>query len=402
MEERIQKILSRAGIGSRRACEELILAGQVLVNGRRAEIGQKADLAVDRITLNGRLIKATEELVYVALHKPRNVLSAVEGEAGDSRKTVRDLIPLPGHLYPVGRLDFDSEGLVLMTNDGELANRLTHPRFGHEKVYRVLVARHPDPEQIQVWRRGVVLEDGYKTQPVNLSVESSAGKGSWLRIVMKEGRKRQIREVGAKIGLPVVRIVRVSIGTLALGSLKSGDWRYLTEEEIKFLKQERFNRADNKPTGVRSMAKTPRKFIKGKTNENPSSEKPLGYVSRKDFSKKEKPVKEKPSRSRKALDLSEERPTFEQYASTEPKYAPRKPRRTTGGQPYLKNTSNENSSGDFQPDERRKPPVKSRRPVGGKPAYGKSKPNRPAGGKPTSTRRPSRNGGDRSNKKTSR
>lgn len=235
MEERIQKILSHAGIGSRRACEELILAGRVFVNGRRAEIGQKADPAVDKITVDGALIQAAEPPVYIALHKPRNVLSVVEGEPGDTRKTVRDLIPLPGHLYPVGRLDFDSEGLVLMTNDGDLANKLTHPRYGHEKVYRVLVARHPDNQQLDTWRRGVVLEDGHKTLPADVTVEANAGKGTWLRVIMREGRKRQIREVGSLLGLPVVRILRVAIGSLRLGSLKPGEWRNLSQEEIQAL-----------------------------------------------------------------------------------------------------------------------------------------------------------------------
>lgn len=236
MEERIQKILSRAGIGSRRACEELILAGRVTVNGRQAEIGQKADPATDRIVVDGQPIQAAEPPVYIAMYKPRNVLSVVESEPGDTRKTVRDLIPMPGHLYPVGRLDFDSEGLVLMTNDGELANRLTHPRFGHEKIYRVLVARQPDPQQLETWRRGVVLEDGHKTLPAQVSLETKAGKGAWLRITMREGRKRQIREIGSLLGLPVVRILRIAIGSLRLGNLKAGEWRPLSEEEIAVLR----------------------------------------------------------------------------------------------------------------------------------------------------------------------
>ena len=123
-----------------------------------------------------------------------------------------------------------------MTNDGDLTNKLTHPRYGHKKEYRVLIARRPDPEQIQTWRRGVVLEDGYKTAPADIYVEAGAGKGAWLRISMGEGRKRQIREIGALLGLPVVRIVRVRIGTLMLGNLKPGEWRHLTEGEIAALK----------------------------------------------------------------------------------------------------------------------------------------------------------------------
>src|SRR5215510_4761732 len=130
--ERLQKILSHAGYGSRRACEDFITAGRVRVNGRLAELGQKADPAIDKITVDRRPIAAAEALTYIALYKPRNVLSTVEKEAGDDRRTVRELVEEPGHLYPVGRLDYESEGLMLMTNDGDLANRLTHPRYGHE------------------------------------------------------------------------------------------------------------------------------------------------------------------------------------------------------------------------------------------------------------------------------
>jgi 23S rRNA pseudouridine2605 synthase len=236
MEERLQKILAQAGYGSRRASELFIEAGRVRVNGYIAIIGQKADPYKDKIEVDGKPIPAAEQLTYIALYKPRNVLSAVEAEANDGRQTVRDLIPLEGHLYPVGRLDYDSEGLVLMTNDGELTNKLTHPRFGHEKEYRVLVARRPDEEQLNTWRRGVVLEDEYRTQPANVWFESVSGKGAWLRVTMGEGRKRQIREIGMLIGLPVVRILRVRIGTLRLGNLKPRQWRHLTREEVDALR----------------------------------------------------------------------------------------------------------------------------------------------------------------------
>lgn len=236
MEERLQKILAQAGLGSRRDCEELILAGRVKVNGAVAVIGQKADPAVDKIAFDGKAIKAPEQKIYIALHKPRMVLSVVEAERDDTRKTVRDLVPVKERLYPVGRLDFDSEGLILMTNDGDLANELTHPSRGHEKEYRVLVARHPDEAQLATWRRGVVLEDGYKTAPAQVRPDGSAGKGAWLRVTMHEGRKRQIREIGSQLGLPVVRILRVRIGTLRLGTLKPKEWRYLSAEEVAALK----------------------------------------------------------------------------------------------------------------------------------------------------------------------
>jgi len=234
MQERLQKLLAQAGYGSRRACEDFIVEGRVRVNGQVAIIGQKADPARDRITLDGKALPKAETLTYIALYKPRNVLSAAEGQ--DDRQTVRDLVPVEGHLYPVGRLDFDSEGLILMTNDGDLTNKLTHPRYGHEKEYRVLVARRPDEKQLAAWRRGVVLEDGYKSAPAEVRFESTSGKGAWIRVVMGEGRKRQIREIGMLLGLPVVRIVRVRIGTLRLGTLKPRQWRYLTPDELKGLK----------------------------------------------------------------------------------------------------------------------------------------------------------------------
>ena len=236
MPERLQKILAQAGYGSRRACEDFITAGRVRVNGQIASLGQKADPAMDKITVDGKPIAAAESLTYIALYKPRNVLSTVERERGDDRQTVRDLVDSPAHLHPVGRLDFESEGLVLMTNDGDLTNRLTHPRYGHEKEYRVLLARRPDRDQLEAWRRGVVLEDGYKTAPLDVRFEGAQGKGAWVRVIMGEGRKRQIRETCKQLGLPIVRILRIRIGELRLGNLKPRQWRYLTRDEVDALK----------------------------------------------------------------------------------------------------------------------------------------------------------------------
>jgi 23S rRNA pseudouridine2605 synthase len=233
MEERLQKILARAGYGSRRACEPIIQAGRVRVNGKVATLGQKADPEKDTITVDGKKISLPKSHIYIALYKPRGVLSTVESP--DPRPTVRDLVPVEGRIYPVGRLDVDSEGLILMTDDGDLANKLTHPRYGHEKVYRVLVARPPDEKQLSAWRRGIVLEDGYRTAPAKVRVLSRAGKGAWLLVTMREGRKRQIRETGRLLGLPVVKILRVQIGALKLGNLKPREWRYLTPDEVKSL-----------------------------------------------------------------------------------------------------------------------------------------------------------------------
>ena len=246
MPERLQKILAQAGYGSRRACEDFISAGRVRVNGKLAILGQKADPSIDKITVDGKPIAAAELLTYIALYKPRNVLSTVESERGDDRQTVRDLVDAPGHLYPVGRLDFESEGLVLMTNDGELTNQLTHPRFGHQKEYRVLLAKRPDQVQLEAWRRGVVLEDGYKTAPLDVRFESAQGKGAWVRVIMGEGRKRQIRETCKQLGLPIVRILRIRIGTLRVGNLKPRQWRHLTMQEVDELKGKAGNKRTNR------------------------------------------------------------------------------------------------------------------------------------------------------------
>lgn len=235
MEERLQKILAQAGYGSRRKCEELIIAGRVRVNGQRVEIGAKADPEKDEIMVDKRPIDPIEQKVYIALYKPRNVLSDRE-PMGDDRRTIHDLVPDSKHLFAVGRLDFESEGLILLTNDGALKNKLSHPRFEHEKEYRVLVADRPDDEQMATMRRGIVLEDGYRTRPAKVYVESLHGKGTWLRVILKEGRKRQIRETCRAVGLPIVRIVRVRIATLELGRMRPKEWRYLTEAEVSKLR----------------------------------------------------------------------------------------------------------------------------------------------------------------------
>jgi len=234
MEERLQKILARAGYGSRRTCEELITSGRVKVNGQVAKLGEKADPEKDQITVDNQIVSIEQEYVYIALYKPRGVLSTTQ--SSDQRKTVLDLVDTNQRVFPVGRLDFDSEGLMLLTNDGELANRVTHPRYAHEKEYRVLVSKRPDEKQLNIWRRGVVLEDGYRTSPTQVIVESTYGKGAWLRVILREGRKRQIRQIGATLGLPVVKIIRVRIGNIHLGSLKPSQWRYLSESEIETLK----------------------------------------------------------------------------------------------------------------------------------------------------------------------
>jgi 23S rRNA pseudouridine2605 synthase len=231
--ERLQKVLAKSGYGSRRSCESLILDGRVKVNGKRAELGCKVDPKIDLILVDGEKIRQQERLVYIALNKPRGIISSTESQ--DGRETVIDLVNVKERVYPVGRLDFDSEGLILLTNDGRLTNKITHPRFGHEKEYRVLVGKHPDREQLVAWRRGLILPDGSRSLPAKVYVESESRNGVWLRVTMREGRKRQIREAGALLGLPVRRIIRVRIGNLSLGELKPKQWRYLSNKEVNNL-----------------------------------------------------------------------------------------------------------------------------------------------------------------------
>ena len=235
MEERLQKIMARAGYGSRRSCEELIRQGRVRVDGQVAQLGQKADPSRARITVDGETIEA-EPRVYVALHKPRNVLSD-EGDGSGTRETALDLVPLSEHIFPVGRLDYRSEGLILLTNDGDLAYRLTHPKFGHEKEYKVLVEGKPSRKVIDRWQQGGLFLDGSRTAPAEVRITGREKGKTWLRVVLREGRKRQIRRVAAMLGHPVHRLIRVRIGTLELGDLRPGKWRRLDRAEVRALRK---------------------------------------------------------------------------------------------------------------------------------------------------------------------
>jgi 23S rRNA pseudouridine2605 synthase len=269
MEERIQKLMAQAGIGSRRHNEELIAAGRVKVNGRVARLGDKADGAKDTVTVDGvRLNLRTENYIYIALHKPRHVLSSLEDELDEERQTVRDLIDIPGHLYPVGRLDKPSEGLILMTNDGDLAHKLTHPRYGHEKTYRVTVEGQPSSAALNQWRQGVIL-DGRPTIPAKIDVIVQQKEFTVLRLIMREGRKRQIRRIAAQLGHPVRNLLREAIGPLKLGALSPGRWRHLTPEEVAALKTAaKAPPTVKKKTGHFSAQKRPYKPAPGKPGKS--------------------------------------------------------------------------------------------------------------------------------------
>jgi 23S rRNA pseudouridine2605 synthase len=245
--ERLQKVMAAAGVGSRRYCETLITAGRVKVNGETiTELGAKAIVTRDRIEVDGHKLQFEPQHVYYKVHKPRGVLSDIGGDPGD-RKTVDELLP-PDHVrvFPVGRLDVHSEGLMLLTDDGELANRLTHPRYQHPKTYYVLIGEQPTIDALNRLRKGVELPEEEFSAPAEVAVTGelpatlrlSKGptEGVWLRIVLREGKKRQIRHMTAAVGYPTLRLIRWAIGPLTLGSLELGKYAPLTASEVAALR----------------------------------------------------------------------------------------------------------------------------------------------------------------------
>jgi len=231
--ERLQKILARAGFGSRRASEVLLREGRVFVNGRPARLGESADAERDKITVDGIRVRGGRAPSYFALNKPVGVVST--NRAQDGRPTVVDLVASPRRLFPVGRLDADSEGLILLTDDGDLAQELSHPRYGHEKEYRVQLDRAPDERQLEAWRRGVVLDDGRRTAHAVVHREGK-GVNAWIRVVLTEGRKRQVRRTAEALGLRVRRLIRVRFGPLRLGDLAPGEWRAVPATTFRSLR----------------------------------------------------------------------------------------------------------------------------------------------------------------------
>lgn len=232
---RLQKVLAQAGIASRRASEEIVRAGRVRVNGKPAVLGMVVDPATDQIELDGLPLVGAQTLGYVMLNKPPGVLSSLQSQGG--RRTVRDLLPHELRLYPVGRLDLHSEGLLLMSNDGALAERLTHPRYEHEKVYQVLLDHRPTAAQLESWGRGLRLADGTRFGPAQVRLRPQAADDHWIEVVLREGQKRQIRRSAEALGLRVRRLVRTGFAGLELGRLASGEWRELTEAEVRRLRR---------------------------------------------------------------------------------------------------------------------------------------------------------------------
>lgn len=231
--ERLQKVLANAGVASRRDCEALIADGRVKVNGAIVrDMGTKVDLDHDRILVDGQQVRAPTERIYIMLNKPTGVVSTADDPQG--RQTVVDIINVSERIFPIGRLDANSEGLLLLTNDGDLTHHLTHPRFEVEKEYHALLDRVPDKEALQAWRSGVMLYDK-PTAPARVDILEQIDDKAWVRVVLREGRKRQIREVARQLGYEVQRLIRVREGDLVLADLPTGKWRHLNDEEIDSL-----------------------------------------------------------------------------------------------------------------------------------------------------------------------
>lgn len=234
-QERLQRALARAGLGSRRACEELIVQGRVTVDGRLSTLGDKVEGGAQDVRVDGARVNLDPNMRYYALHKPPGVVTTMHDPQG--RKDIRAFLPEGApRVVPVGRLDRDSEGLLILTNDGGLANRLMHPGFHVEKEYLADVEGSPTPRHLARIRAGVELDDGPARAKAARIVATSGERGA-IRVVVTEGRKREVRRLLAAVGLPVSRLVRLRVGPVKLGALKPGAWRELSHEELRALER---------------------------------------------------------------------------------------------------------------------------------------------------------------------
>src|SRR5947209_17269555 len=239
MQERLQKIIAHAGVSSRREAEAMIREGRVTLNGRVvSELGTRADPDRDHIKVDGKLITHAEPHVYILLYKPKEVMTTVVDPQG--RKTVIDLVRgIRERIYPVGRLDFHSEGLIVLTNDGDLAFKVAHPRHGSVKTYHVKVRGVPEPRLVEKLQRGITI-DGKRTLPCGIEQMKTTGRNleegnSWYEVKLREGRTQQIRKMFKAVGHPVTKLRRVAIGPISDPKLTPGDWRELTKQEVKLL-----------------------------------------------------------------------------------------------------------------------------------------------------------------------
>lgn len=406
-DERLQKILARAGISSRRAAEDLIEQGRVMVNGTKATLGMSADASRDDIRLDGERIKMPQSFDYFLLNKPKGVIS--DEDVAQEHQNARDLIPVEGHLYPVGRLDLNSEGLMLFTNDGALAHKLTHPRYDHPKTYHVVVEGNPSEEALDQWRHGIMLE-GKRTRPAEVKKVQKSRTGTVLEVTMREGRKRQIRKVAARLGCPVISLIRTSLGPLTLGDLPTGAWRRLTPQEVEALLSireqaeprrmprpaPRPSNAVGRPAGRRPMPKGAGSSRTTRSNESTnrrSRTEPSGDTSHSD-----RPVRRGwADDERRGVARSEARPTSDSRGGSKPPRSGQRPDRR--GRP----TSDTRSEGDNRnrsprpqqdSDRQDRPARPTRSRPSSTPRTGESRGGKPQSGpnRGSSAQRPSRGG----------
>ncbi|MDU5107861.1 pseudouridine synthase [Clostridium sp.] len=238
MEERLQKYMARCGVASRRKCEEIILSGKVKVNNKLVnELGVKINSEIDIVSYEGKIIKPEEKKLYIMLNKPEGYITSVKDEKG--RKTILDLVKVDERIYPIGRLDYDSSGLILLTNDGDIYNKIIHPRVKIGKKYIVLCKGEFSKEELIRFENGIDI-GGYVTAKAKIEIlDKEKGKNNSINtlveITIHEGKNRQIRRMCEALGHPVISLKRISIGDLKLGYLKKGEWRNLTENELKYL-----------------------------------------------------------------------------------------------------------------------------------------------------------------------
>ena len=235
MEERLQKFMARCGVASRRKCEEIITAGRVKVNDFVVtELGHKVDPDKDSVYVDNNVINVEENKVYIALNKPEGIVSTVKDEK--ERKTILDLVKVKERIYPIGRLDYDTCGLIILTNDGDIYNRVIHPRQVINKVYEAIIEGCPNQEEISKFCNGVDI-DGYITAQADFKIVKRIGFNCLATITIHEGKNRQIRKMCDAIEHPVIALKRISVGNILLGNMEKGSWRNLTEEEIEYLKK---------------------------------------------------------------------------------------------------------------------------------------------------------------------
>ena len=277
-EERIQKVMADQGLCSRRAAEQVIREGRVKLNGHPVKVGDKMDINHDVLTVDNEKIRIVkkQERYYILLHKPRGYVTTVSDELG--RKTVMDLVKdVPARIFPVGRLDKDSEGLLLMTNDGTFANMLMHPSHGISKLYRVTVRPRATEQQIVQMTEGVVLDDGVKTQPAVINVVVDEPERTVLEMTIHEGKNREIRRMCETVGLEVVRLKRNAEGAVKLGMLQPGQYRELTKAEINALRAAAVkgaNRTKNRQGEARAEARKARAQSRTARPARPGAPKP--------------------------------------------------------------------------------------------------------------------------------